>query len=68
MVNVNHVLGKIPSASSFTGTTTVSCTITSVSVTDNKLNLLGDNNVTFTGTNLPRDLSKSTVSITFNDN
>jgi hypothetical protein len=39
-----------------------------MTVVDTKLNLLGGDNVTFVGTNLPRDLSQSTVTITFNDN
>jgi hypothetical protein len=67
VVFVNHILGRIPNSNSYTGETSVTCAITDMSIVDTKLNLLGNDNITFTGSNLPRDLSLNTVSITFND-
>lgn len=58
------LLGGIPT----TGVTgiTIDCTLSAVTPgTD--LNLLGADNITFTGTNLPRVLSSSTVAISFGD-
>lgn len=44
----------------------VAATITAV-VPDTKLNLLGNDNITFTGTNFPHDLATSTFAISFTD-
>jgi hypothetical protein len=44
----------------------VQCTLTAVAP-DNLLNVMGGDNITFTGTFLPRDLSKTEVTITFDD-
>lgn len=53
-------LGGIPTTS-VTGIT-VDCTLSSITP-GSDINLLGADNITFTGTNLPRVLSKSQVSI-----
>lgn len=45
---------------------TINCTIASVHPTT-KLNLLGGDNLTFTGAKFPHDLTTSTVEITFDD-
>jgi hypothetical protein len=44
----------------------IQCTLTAVAP-NNLLNVMGGDNITFTGTFLPRDLSKSEVIITFDD-
>jgi hypothetical protein len=67
VVNVNHALGKIPNASGYSGITTVTCTITSMTVSESLLNFLGSDDITFVGTNIPRGLSQTTVTITFDD-
>jgi hypothetical protein len=45
---------------------TISCTITAVHPTT-ELNLLGGDNLTISGTHLPRVLKRSTVELKFND-
>lgn len=67
-------LGLIPSASDVTATS-VTCTITSVvssnsissSTGDDSMNVLGGDNITFTGTNFPKDLTQSSVNIKFSN-
>jgi len=58
-------LGNIPHAEGLTKIT-VTCTITKLHPIAN-LNLLGADNITFTGTNFPHELETSTVEIEFND-
>jgi hypothetical protein len=58
-------LGVIPNAVGLIEDTVV-CTFNYVTPSE-KLNLLGGDNLTFTGTFLPRDLTTSTVSIKFSD-
>lgn len=45
---------------------TVLCTITKI-FPDTEFNLLGHDNITFTGTNFPHDLTTSTIEIKFDD-
>lgn len=45
---------------------TISCTISSI-VPDSTLNLMGGDNLTFTGTYFPKDMSVSELSIVFDD-
>ena len=58
-------LGVVPNAVGLISEEVV-CTLSYVTPSE-KLNLLGGDNLTFTGTFLPRDLSTSTVSIKFSD-
>jgi hypothetical protein len=60
---VLHNLGIIPSGSTVVNET-VTCTITTVTPTTS-MNLIGADNVTITGTNLPWDLTSSTISVSF---
>jgi hypothetical protein len=62
---INHRLGKIPVDESVLNTT-IECPITAVTPSTN-LKLVGNENVTFTGENLPHDLFWHEVSIVFND-
>jgi hypothetical protein len=44
----------------------IQCTLTALTP-DSSLNIMGGDNITFTGTFLPRDLSKTEVTVTFDD-
>lgn len=57
--------GNVPEVAELAAQT-VLCTIT-VIVPETPLNLLGFDNITFTGTNFPDGLPRSTVDIKFND-
>lgn len=59
------ILGIIPNSDQLVAEE-IDCTISSI-FPDTSLNLLGGDNLTFTGTMLPKVLSTSTVSIKFND-
>ena len=61
---VHATRGYIPT-SSLTAES-IACTITAVTPTTS-LNVLGGDNLTFTGTFLPKDLSVSTITVVFND-
>lgn len=57
--------GNVPIAEGITATV-VACTITGVSPATS-LNLLGYDNITFTGTNFPHDVADSTFDLKFTD-
>jgi hypothetical protein len=61
---VHAARGYIPT----TGLTaqSIACTISTLTPSED-LNLLGSDNITFTGTYLPKDLAKSTVVVNFDD-
>lgn len=63
---LTSVLGIIPVNDTLVTAETITCTLTSL-FPDNTLNLLGGDNLTFTGTMLPKVLSTSAVSIKFSD-
>jgi hypothetical protein len=58
-------LGIIPNHENVTAET-ITCTLTSL-FPSTSLNLLGGDNLTFSGSMLPKELKTSTVSIKFND-
>jgi uncharacterized protein YfaP (DUF2135 family) len=63
---VTTIYGNVKHSSAVTPTT-VECTITGV-FPDTELNLLGNDNITFSGTNLPHDISElNHFDIHFND-
>jgi hypothetical protein len=63
---LNAKLGAIPLATALTKEETIDCTITQVApITD--LNILGYDNLTFTGTNFPRSVKGNTISISVVD-
>lgn len=62
---LTSLLGIIPVNDAVSGET-ITCTLTSL-YPDSSLNLLGGDNLTFTGTMLPKVLSTSAVSIKFSD-
>jgi hypothetical protein len=57
--------GNVPNAESVTATV-VACTITG-KTPDSTLNLLGYDNITFTGTNFPHNVEDSTFVLKFSD-
>ena len=59
------IYGIIPSKSDLPSTT-IGCTIMDV-VPTTGYNLLGGDNITFTGTNFPHELETSTISLEFSD-
>lgn len=63
--NVTTPKGNVPNAEGVTGTVVV-CTITGMSP-DTTLNLLGYDNITFTGTNFPHNIDDSTFDLKFSD-
>ena len=63
---LNARLGLIPLAAGFTKEETIDCTITSVAPTVD-LNILGYDNLTFTGTNFPRTIEGNSISISIVD-
>jgi hypothetical protein len=62
---LTSTLGVIPNSDSLVAEE-FTCTLTSI-FPSTTLNLLGGDNITFTGTQLPKNLDTSTVSIVFND-
>lgn len=60
-------LGAIPLATALTKEETIACTITQVAPTTD-LNILGYDNLTFTGTNFPRTIAGNTIVISIVDN
>ena len=57
--------GLVNNSASLTAET-ITCTVSSV-VPTTELNLLGGDNLTFTGTQFPWDMKRSSISIAFND-
>ena len=64
--NLTTFFGDVANADSVTGQD-VACTITSV-VPDTPLNLLGKDNITFTGTNFPHEIEGNTFELKFDNN
>lgn len=62
---LTSVLGVVPNAAGLTAKT-ILCTITGVNPSTG-VNLLGGDNITISGTNLPHNLDSSIVSIKFSD-
>jgi len=58
-------LGQVPNEAGVKAVT-VTCTITSI-LPVKDLNMLGNDNITLTGTNFPNELETSTVEIVFDD-
>lgn len=62
---LTDILGVVPNSDTMVAEE-FTCTLDSI-FPSSTLNLLGGDNITFTGSQLPKDLSTSTVSIIFND-
>jgi len=66
MPKVTTAKGNIPTNAESVKAIAVACTITSA-IPDSKLNLLGYDNLTFTGTNFPHELKGNTFELAFDN-